>query len=42
MPNIVMIDFASDDKCKTISKLNKLANTSITKFIRDHGDALTG
>lgn len=37
MPNVVMIDFASKDKCKTIYGLNTLASTELTKMARLHG-----
>ena len=30
MPNIVMVDFADDSKCKTIYDLNKVAAVSLS------------
>ena len=35
IPNIVMIDFASRDKCRTIYKLNRLAATELTRMFAD-------
>jgi hypothetical protein len=39
MPNIVMMDFADEDKCNTVYALNAVANEHIAQFIYDFGHA---
>jgi hypothetical protein len=39
MPNIVMMDFADEDKCSTVYELNAVANEHIARFIEDFGHA---
>lgn len=39
MPNIVMMDFADEEKCSTVYELNAVANEHIARFIEDFGHA---
>jgi hypothetical protein len=40
MPNIIMIDFADNDKCKTVFDLNTLAATELTQTFKQLDEAI--
>jgi len=42
MPNIVMMDFITKDKCDTIDKLNNIAGTSLARLMIDAGPVPLG